>query len=94
MSEGRDADLFEVLVGQVTQNSEINIVLSKTLNILVHTELFEPVRNLLHSQPAGIDLRQVQNPQEVVYILHTIKTLARLGPARMSVQGGRRSMPT
>ena len=48
MAEGRNANLFEVVIGQVTQNAEINIILSKALNMLLHTELFEPVRNLLH----------------------------------------------
>ena len=30
----------------------INPVLSKTLRVLGHTELFEPVRNLLHRGPS------------------------------------------
>ena len=48
MPERRNANLFEVLIGQVTQNGEINIIVSKALNMLLHSELFEPVRNLLH----------------------------------------------
>ena len=48
MTERRNTNLFEVLIGQVTQNSEINIVLSKTLGVLGHTELFKPIHNLLH----------------------------------------------
>ena len=51
MPERRDANLFEVLIGQVIQNSEINIVLGKALGVLVHAELFEPVCNLLHRHP-------------------------------------------
>ena len=51
MPERCHANLFEVLIGQVAQNREINIVLSKALNMLGHTELFEPVRNLLHRNP-------------------------------------------
>jgi hypothetical protein len=48
MPERRDADLFEILIGQFTQNIEINIILGKALSVLPETELFEPVRNLLH----------------------------------------------
>ena len=51
MPERCHANLFEVLIGQVAQNSEINMVFSKALNMLGHTELFEPVRNLLHRNP-------------------------------------------
>jgi hypothetical protein len=36
------------LIRQVTQNSEIDIVLGKTLGVLGHAELIEPIRNLLH----------------------------------------------
>src|SRR5580693_1367793 len=47
MSE-RDAEVFQVLIGQVGENSEIYVVLGKALSVLGHAELFEPVRNLLH----------------------------------------------
>src|SRR5262245_6259241 len=47
-----DANLFEILVGQVTQNIEINIILGKALSVLPETEPFEPVRNLLHWRPS------------------------------------------
>ncbi len=48
MTKRRDADLFEVLISQVAKNFEINIVLGKTLGVLGHAELWEPIRNLLH----------------------------------------------
>ena len=38
---------IEVPVRQFTQDLDIDIVLSKTLGVLGHAELFEPVRNLL-----------------------------------------------
>ena len=44
----RDTKLFQVLIGQVAKDGEINVVLGKTLRVLGHAELFEPVRNLLH----------------------------------------------
>jgi hypothetical protein len=37
-----------MLIGQVGENRQINAVFSKTLGVLGHAELFEPVRNLLH----------------------------------------------
>jgi hypothetical protein len=43
-----DANLFEVLIGQVAPNFEINIVLSKAMGVLGHAEFFEPIPNLLH----------------------------------------------
>src|SRR5262249_60721397 len=52
MPDRRDANLFEILIGQVTQNIEINIILGKALSVLPETELFEPVRNLLHRRPS------------------------------------------
>src|SRR6516225_7584538 len=53
MPEQRDTNLFEILIGQVTQNLEINIILGKALSVLPETELFEPVRNLLHRRPSS-----------------------------------------
>jgi hypothetical protein len=48
MAERCNTDLFEVLIGQVTQDREINIVLGKALGVLGQAELFEPVRDQLH----------------------------------------------
>jgi hypothetical protein len=52
MAKRRNTNLFEVLIGQVTQDREINIVLGKALGILGQAELFEPVRDLLHRDPS------------------------------------------
>src|SRR5262245_35864587 len=52
MPDRGDANLFEILVGQVTQNFEINIILDKALSVLPETEPFEPVHNLLHRRPS------------------------------------------
>ena len=43
----QDADLLKVLVGQVAKDRDIDSVLGKTLGVLGHAEVFEPVRNLL-----------------------------------------------
>src|SRR6516164_7555852 len=55
MPERCNANLFEALIGQVTQNIEINIILGKALSVLLETELFEPIRNLLHRRLYGFD---------------------------------------
>ena len=44
----RDPEVFEMLIGQLRENREINTVLSETFLVLGHAELFEPVGNLLH----------------------------------------------
>jgi hypothetical protein len=44
----RDAKLFEVLIGQMAEDGNINIVFGKTLNVRGHAELFEPICNVLH----------------------------------------------
>jgi hypothetical protein len=41
MPDRRDANLFALLIGQLTQYIEINIILDKALNVLRETELFE-----------------------------------------------------
>jgi len=51
----RNAKLFEVLIGQMTEDRDIDVILGKTLGVLGHAELFEPARNLLHS---GAPLRR------------------------------------
>jgi hypothetical protein len=52
MPERRDTNLFEILIGQVTQNIEINIILGKALSVLPEAKFFEPVRNWLHRWPS------------------------------------------
>jgi hypothetical protein len=54
MAERRNTDLFEVLIGQVWQDREIDMVLSKAVGILGQTKLLEPVRDVLHSNPPQI----------------------------------------
>src|SRR5215475_2878709 len=49
-----DAQFLQVLIGQVGKDREINAVFSRTLGVLGHAELFEPVGNLLHPGPLGI----------------------------------------
>jgi len=49
-----DAKLFQVLIGQVAKDREINPVFSKTLGVFGHAEFFEPVRNLLHRGPLRV----------------------------------------
>jgi hypothetical protein len=44
----QDADLLEVLVGQVMQDRGINSILGKALCVLPKIELLKPIRNLLH----------------------------------------------
>jgi hypothetical protein len=43
-----DTELFEMLIGQVGENGEINSVLDKALGVLGHAEFFEPLRYWLH----------------------------------------------
>ena len=40
--------LPQVLIGQMAKRSDTDFVFSKALRILGHSELFEPLRNLLH----------------------------------------------
>ena len=47
----RDTDVFQVLIGQVAKDSEINAVFSKALRVLRHAEFFKPVSNLSHRDP-------------------------------------------
>ena len=45
-------DVFEVVIGQVREDSEVDPVLGKALGILRHAELREPLLYLLHHRPA------------------------------------------
>jgi len=47
------ADVLKVLIGQMAKCCETNPVFSKTLRVLGHAELFEPVGSLLHRGPLG-----------------------------------------
>jgi len=48
MTERSDTEVFQVLVCQIPENREIDIVVSKALGVLGHSEFFEPISNLLH----------------------------------------------
>jgi hypothetical protein len=48
MTERRNANLFEVLIGQIRQNDKGNVVLGKALSVLPESDGLEPIRNLLH----------------------------------------------
>jgi hypothetical protein len=43
----QDADVLKILIGQIGECPSSNPIFSKTLGVLGHAELFEPVRNLL-----------------------------------------------
>ena len=49
----QDADVFEILIGQMAKRRDIDPILGKALRVLGHAERFEPVRNLLHRSPAS-----------------------------------------
>jgi hypothetical protein len=42
------AEILEILIGQVWEDGEINPILVKTLRILGHAKLFEPLSNIVH----------------------------------------------
>jgi hypothetical protein len=46
-------DNFEMLIGQVGENGDINVVLGKPLRVLGHAKLFQPVPNFLHRGHQG-----------------------------------------
>ena len=48
-----NAELFEVLIGQVREHGEIDAVLGEALRVFGHPETFEPVCNLLHALPSS-----------------------------------------
>ena len=43
-----DTKIFQILIGQVAKDREIDAVLGKALGVLGHAEFFQPVRDLLH----------------------------------------------
>ena len=44
----RDTDLFQVSVCQIGKHRDINVIVGKTLSVLLKPEFFEPFRYLLH----------------------------------------------
>jgi hypothetical protein len=53
----KDADVLEVLIGQMAERGDTNAVLSEALRVLGHAELMEPVRNFLHCGEPSRGLR-------------------------------------
>ncbi len=51
----QDADVFEILIGQMAKRRDIDPILGKGLRVLGHAELFEPIRHLLHRGPSHED---------------------------------------
>jgi hypothetical protein len=48
VTEPSDTEVFQVLICQIAENQDIDIVVSKALSLLGHSEFFEPISNLLH----------------------------------------------
>jgi hypothetical protein len=63
MARRGHAELFQVLVGQVSQDGKIDVVISKMLSVLPKTELPKPIRNLLQRGSASGGLRVRDNFQ-------------------------------
>jgi hypothetical protein len=81
MTERRNANLFEVLIGQIRQDEKANIVLGKPLRVLSESELVEPVHDLLHcgapsDSPSGEHIRAT--PSACVSLL-TFRLLVQSG---------------
>ena len=50
----QDADVLQVLIGQMAKRGDANFIFSKALRVLGHAEFFEPLRKVLHcAAPAG-----------------------------------------
>ena len=59
MAERGDTDLFQVLIGQLRQDREIDVVLGKAIRVLGQSEALKPFHHLLHRRPRA-GLRQSQ----------------------------------
>src|SRR5271165_1345637 len=62
----RNADVLEVLIVKMGEYGNINLILGKTLSVLPETELFQPVRNLLHRGPFWPVYRSPTTPLDQV----------------------------
>src|SRR5580700_10901031 len=62
----RNADVLEVLIAKMGEYGNINLILGKTLSVLPETELFQPVRNLLHRGPFSRVYRGPTTPPDQV----------------------------
>jgi hypothetical protein len=61
-----DADVLEVLIGQMRERSSADPIFGKLLRVLPETELFEPVRYLLHCRPVAGSLSGLRRNRCVV----------------------------
>jgi hypothetical protein len=50
----QDAELFQILIGQVGKDAGINPVLIEDLGVLAKTERGKPLSDLLHCSPRGV----------------------------------------
>ena len=57
MTERCDANLFEVLIGEIRQDDKTNVILGKALRVLSETELLKPAGDLLHRCSAPSNIR-------------------------------------
>src|SRR5262245_40716003 len=92
MPDRGDANLFKILLGQVTQNFEINIILGKALSVLPETKPFEPVRNLLHRRPST-DLTLSVLDRHVVGVYQPSPRSSSPGPRRRAPHTEQRKSP-
>jgi len=53
----QDTDVLKILIGQMVEDRDINSVLGKTLRVVGHAEVFEPICNLLSDPFPGADDR-------------------------------------
>jgi len=65
------------LVGQIGQNGEGDVVLSKLLSLLPEAELPEPVRNLLHPRPPHRFAAANDRIQSLLIIAATLQSVPR-----------------
>ena len=75
----QDADVLKVLIGQMWECRDINPVFGKTLAVLGHAELFEPVCNLLHGGPPDLTPSVLDQPEAQPYTPTYCSTLRKGG---------------
>ena len=57
----QNANVLQVLIGQMAKRSDTDSVFSKALRILGHAELIEPLRNLLHTGASPTHLAMLRS---------------------------------
>ena len=48
MAQRRNADLFQVLIGEISQDREIDIILGETRRVFAKAETVKPLLEFLH----------------------------------------------